>query len=491
MENNAGQRFGHDVFISYSSKDKNVADAIVADFEQHGIKCWYAPRDIGLGKTWMGAIGEAIKKSKIVILVYSGESNQSKQVTNEMTLAFNEGKTIIPFRLSADDMNNDLEYFLTGVHWLDAITPPLSKNIEKLRIKISPLVLDEETISQIKTDEETPSQHGETGGQKSRGGGEIPPQDNGGGKGKKPTAILPLGIVIGVLLAVIVFLLVRNPRIPSPDPNSGTPQETAAAVEEKPAETQQEAAETDGVKPGESQNEKESSEAPLKPEAEEEITSDTVMDQGEGTIIRNIKDLEKIAEAGDANAQLEVGTAYYNGNGVEQDHKKAAEWYTKAAEQGYAKAQYKLGNCYYTGEGVDQDNVKAAEWYAKAAEQDYKYAQYWLGRLYESGNGVDQNLDTAIELYTKAAEQGYDKAQYTLGSCYYTGQCVDMDYAKAVEWYTKAAEQDYMYAQYWLGRMYESGLGMNQKNIDTAIEWYTKAAEQGYEPAKKKLEELK
>ncbi|MBP5493609.1 MAG: toll/interleukin-1 receptor domain-containing protein, partial [Lachnospiraceae bacterium] len=35
-----------DVFISYSSKNKNVADAIVAEFESSGIKCWYAPRDI-------------------------------------------------------------------------------------------------------------------------------------------------------------------------------------------------------------------------------------------------------------------------------------------------------------------------------------------------------------------------------------------------------------------------------------------------------------
>lgn len=42
----------HDVFISYSSKDKKVADAIVADMEQHNIRCWYAPRDIRPGDEW-------------------------------------------------------------------------------------------------------------------------------------------------------------------------------------------------------------------------------------------------------------------------------------------------------------------------------------------------------------------------------------------------------------------------------------------------------
>ena len=36
----------YDVFISYSSKDKHVADAVCVALEQHGIRCWLAPRDI-------------------------------------------------------------------------------------------------------------------------------------------------------------------------------------------------------------------------------------------------------------------------------------------------------------------------------------------------------------------------------------------------------------------------------------------------------------
>lgn len=39
-----------DVFLSYSSKDKTTADAVVSDLEGHGIKCWYAPRDITPGQ---------------------------------------------------------------------------------------------------------------------------------------------------------------------------------------------------------------------------------------------------------------------------------------------------------------------------------------------------------------------------------------------------------------------------------------------------------
>src|SRR6516164_3478420 len=41
-----------DVFVSYSSKDKHIADAAVATLEAKGIRCWIAPRDIVPGKEW-------------------------------------------------------------------------------------------------------------------------------------------------------------------------------------------------------------------------------------------------------------------------------------------------------------------------------------------------------------------------------------------------------------------------------------------------------
>jgi hypothetical protein len=41
-----------DVFLSYSSKDKTIADAAVATLESKGLRCWVAPRDITPGKEW-------------------------------------------------------------------------------------------------------------------------------------------------------------------------------------------------------------------------------------------------------------------------------------------------------------------------------------------------------------------------------------------------------------------------------------------------------
>lgn len=42
----------HDVFVSYSNKDKPVADAVIAGLENKGIRCWVAPRDITPGSSW-------------------------------------------------------------------------------------------------------------------------------------------------------------------------------------------------------------------------------------------------------------------------------------------------------------------------------------------------------------------------------------------------------------------------------------------------------
>jgi hypothetical protein len=41
-----------DVFVSYSSRDKPVADAVCASLEGRGIRCWIAPRDILPGADW-------------------------------------------------------------------------------------------------------------------------------------------------------------------------------------------------------------------------------------------------------------------------------------------------------------------------------------------------------------------------------------------------------------------------------------------------------
>jgi hypothetical protein len=122
----------HEVFVSYSSRDKPVADAIVARLEQAGIRCWVAPRDVLPGMNWAQAIVEAIGSTRLMVVVLSGEANRSPQVLREVERAIAMGVVVIPFRVEAVEPTDAMAYYLASEHWLDALTPPLDDHIATL-----------------------------------------------------------------------------------------------------------------------------------------------------------------------------------------------------------------------------------------------------------------------------------------------------------------------------------------------------------------------
>jgi TolB-like protein/Tfp pilus assembly protein PilF len=126
------EEYAYDIFISYSSIDKTAAESVCSILEQNGISCWMAPRDITPGLDFAEAIIDGIKSSKLFILVYSSNSNNSKQVIREVDRAVHNGLPVINLRLEDVPLSKQLEYYLSSVHWLDAIKPPLEEHIIKL-----------------------------------------------------------------------------------------------------------------------------------------------------------------------------------------------------------------------------------------------------------------------------------------------------------------------------------------------------------------------
>ena len=133
-------------------------------------------------------------------------------------------------------------------------------------------------------------------------------------------------------------------------------------------------------------------------------------DEGVSQLAQRCLELEQQllehAEQGDAQAQYEVGRRFWNGDGVDQDHKQAADWFDRAARQGLAAAQCALGLCYERGDGVEQDMWQAAAWYQWAAQQDDVEAQLRLSECYEKGRGVPKDNEKAAEWLYKAAQHG-------------------------------------------------------------------------------------
>jgi hypothetical protein len=121
-----------DVFISYSQPDAGCAQEMVSLLEAQGIKCWIAPRDIAPSADWAAEIIDAISAAKVMVLVFSGNSNQSAQVRREVERAVHKQVNILPFRIEDVLPSKSLEFFLSSQHWMDAFPPPREAYYQRL-----------------------------------------------------------------------------------------------------------------------------------------------------------------------------------------------------------------------------------------------------------------------------------------------------------------------------------------------------------------------
>ncbi len=109
------------VFISYPSKHRQTADAILGALTAVGIPCWMAPGSIPPGSDFAAAITKAIKNSRAMVLVFCAHTNESDHCQNEVGIAHDHGVTIVPFRIEEVQPNETLQYYLSKRQWLDAI----------------------------------------------------------------------------------------------------------------------------------------------------------------------------------------------------------------------------------------------------------------------------------------------------------------------------------------------------------------------------------
>ena len=98
-----------------------------------------------------------------------------------------------------------------------------------------------------------------------------------------------------------------------------------------------------------------------------------------------------LGEKGHADALNNIGVAYRNGLGVEQNYSKALEQFRKGATNGSLESHNSIGQLFDEGWGVDQNFSKALIWYKTAAEHGYAMSQYGVGRMYALGRGVPKN----------------------------------------------------------------------------------------------------
>lgn len=176
------------------------------------------------------------------------------------------------------------------------------------------------------------------------------------------------------------------------------------------------------------------------------------------------KDLEKAAKKGDVASQIAVGNAYFNGDGVDANKAKAAQWYYKATLANSAEAKEKL--CLFYSKELE-----------KLAKTDNE-ALYHLGACYFEGNGIEKNVKKGLKLLNEARLNGHPEAFAKMGSTY------TEEFSKMAE---KIAMKEGNYEGFYhLGMCALNGSGCN-KDFEVAMQLFETAMRGGDEKGTKKF----
>lgn len=120
------------VFISYASEDLAASTAVCDALERAGLSCWIAPRDVVPGGSYAGEIVRAIDGARLLVLLLSKSSVESKHVLREVERASSRGHPVVGFRIDTAPISADLEYFLNTSQWLDASGVPIDRALPRL-----------------------------------------------------------------------------------------------------------------------------------------------------------------------------------------------------------------------------------------------------------------------------------------------------------------------------------------------------------------------
>lgn len=192
------------------------------------------------------------------------------------------------------------------------------------------------------------------------------------------------------------------------------------------------------------------------------------------TVDMPLPELRKAAFKGDSRAETSLGLLYFNGQSMEQDDKKAMEWFLRAKAKGNKLADYYVSYMYFQGRGIEYDPSAAAEFYTVHAREGLPSCQYFLGRMYLAGEGVTQDTEAAVDWLGKAAAQGDADAQYFLAISYAAGKAVPADRGKAYQYAKLAASNGHPGALGLMGMLCENGDGVPQDFIEAYV-WYSLA----------------
>jgi len=214
---------------------------------------------------------------------------------------------------------------------------------------------------------------------------------------------------------------------------------------------------------------------------------------------------QKAAKQENSEALFNLGTAYYNGDGVSVNDLSAYAWFLLAKNLGNPRAEEavqrmkkeagdlepnaleKIAEMYVQGDGLPQNSSKAADWYRKAVDIGGASVKMKLANLLLHDQNVAANYPEIRSLCEKAANQHFSAGAFCVGQLYEHGFGVPVSPTEAFTWYLRAANQLNGRATLRVGEMYWNGEGVAQDKI-AGYEFIYIASTSGLAEAKQEKE---
>jgi hypothetical protein len=123
------------IFISYSSKDQEIAETIYQALEARGLDCWIACRDVRPGENFQEAIVKALRSAKVMLLLFTSNANNSDEIKKELVLAGRNRVTVVPVRVEDVVPSDAFSYEFATRQWID-LFKDWEREIEQLALQL-------------------------------------------------------------------------------------------------------------------------------------------------------------------------------------------------------------------------------------------------------------------------------------------------------------------------------------------------------------------
>jgi formylglycine-generating enzyme len=130
----------NDVFISYSTIDRNIANAICHKLESKNIKCWIAPRDIVNDISYEECLMQAIEHTKVLLNITSNNSKNNDVGKPEISFAITKGLIVLPLVIEEYLTDEDISNYANSAHWLEVQSDTLDNKVDQLLNVLSTLI---------------------------------------------------------------------------------------------------------------------------------------------------------------------------------------------------------------------------------------------------------------------------------------------------------------------------------------------------------------